>query len=59
MNLPAILLIFLIIAIGCYIIYKYVEPPVKKWLLWVIGVAITCWILNLLGFWNWISGVSV
>lgn len=59
MSLPAIFIIFLIILIGCYIIYKYVEPPVKTWLFWIIGVAITCWILALLGFWTWIAGVKV
>lgn len=59
MSIAYILIIFLIIAVGCYFIYRYVDPPVKTWLFWIIGIAITGWILNLLGFWAWISGVRV
>lgn len=59
MNLLYIATIFLVIVIAFWLVYKYAPEPPKTVLLWIISIALVVWVMQVLGFWNWISGVKV
>jgi len=59
MSLYYILLVFLVIVLAFWLVWKYAPEPPKTVLLWVISIALVAWVLNILGFWAWIVNVKV
>lgn len=53
------LLIFGIIALAFWLVYRFASEPPKTVLLWVLSIALVAWVLQLMGFWAWIAGVKV
>lgn len=59
MSLYYILLIFLILVLAFWLVWKYSPEPLRTVLLWVVSIALVAWVLNILGFWSWIVNVKV
>jgi hypothetical protein len=59
MTLYSILIIFLVIALGMWLVYRYVPEPPKTILLWIIGVAVVIFLLNVMGLLEWLKTTSV
>lgn len=59
MSLYYVLLIFGIIALAFWLVYRFASEPPKTVLLWVLSIALVAWVLQLMGFWAWIAGVKV
>lgn len=59
MSLYYILLVFLVIVLAFWLVWKYAPEPPKTVLLWVVSIALVAWVLNILGFWAWIVNVKV
>lgn len=59
MSLVSILIIFLVIALGFWLVYKYSPEPLRTILLLVISIALVVWLLYVLGFWSHIAGIRL
>lgn len=59
MSLVSILIIFLVIALGFWLVYRYSPEPLRTILLWVISIALVVWLLYVLGFWGHIAGIRL
>lgn len=59
MSLYYILLIFGIIALAFWLVYRFASEPPKTVLLWILSIALVAWVLQVLGFWSWLANASV
>lgn len=59
MSLYYILIIFLLLIAAMWAVWKWIPQPPKIVLLWLLGIGLVAWVLNILGFWNWIVGVKI
>lgn len=59
MTLGSIVIIFLIIVLGFWLVYKYSPEPLRTVLLWVISIALVIWLLYVLGFWDHVMGIKI
>lgn len=59
MSLYYILIVFCVIALAFWLVYRYAPEPPKTVLLWIISIALVIWILQVLGAFTWLAGVRV
>jgi hypothetical protein len=59
MSLYYVLIIFLLVCAAMWAVWKWVPQPPKIVLLWFLGIALVAWVLQIMGFWTWLRGVSI
>ena len=59
MSLYYILVVFLVIAIAFFLVWKYCPQPPKIVLLWALSIGMVLWVLNILGFWDWLRTATI
>lgn len=59
MSIAYIFIVFMVIVLAFWLVWKYAPEPPKTVLLWIISIALVCWVLQILGFFSWIAGIRV
>jgi hypothetical protein len=59
MSLYYVIFVFLLVCAAMWAVWKWVPQPTKIVLLWLLGIALVAWVLQIMGFWTWVRETTV